>query len=401
MRDSGDRQTLRPFLRRTVARLGPIGFGGALMLGLAHAPAAAQQYISADRNVIVDYGALDQLGPGPATAPALGTVQGYPYGYLPSPAYGYQPSVPPSSAPQSMLFVPKPFVPGPIAPIKPSGTQAKPATSVASAPTPPPAPSPSPQPVPPLVPSTASAAPAAPEAPAETAAMPAPPPAPPAPPPAPPEAPSETAETMTPSPPAAEVTSNVETPPPPEAPAAEAPTEPAETESAEIMPEASEAETPSAPETPSEAEAPAASESTAATGEAESATGAEASTEAAPAEGEASQTAALPPAPPGDSVQIVFAGESAELPPDILPQLDALADKLLQDENLRLQLMAYASGTEDTASKARRISLSRALAVRAYLIGKGIRSTRMDVRALGNKVEGEPADRVDIVTQTP
>jgi outer membrane protein OmpA-like peptidoglycan-associated protein len=105
--------------------------------------------------------------------------------------------------------------------------------------------------------------------------------------------------------------------------------------------------------------------------------------------------------PPGDLTQIVFAGESAELPADILPQLDAVAEKLLQDENLRLQLMAYAAGTEDTASKARRISLSRALAVRAYLIGKGIRSTRMDVRALGNKVEGEPADRVDIVTQTP
>jgi outer membrane protein OmpA-like peptidoglycan-associated protein len=100
-------------------------------------------------------------------------------------------------------------------------------------------------------------------------------------------------------------------------------------------------------------------------------------------------------------MQIVFAGESAELPPDILPKLDAVAEKLLQDESLRLQLMAYASGTEDTASKARRISLSRALAVRAYLISKGIRSTRMDVRALGNKVEGEPADRVDIVTQTP
>jgi outer membrane protein OmpA-like peptidoglycan-associated protein len=85
----------------------------------------------------------------------------------------------------------------------------------------------------------------------------------------------------------------------------------------------------------------------------------------------------------------------------MLPQLDQIAEKMLGDEALRLQLMAYATGTEDTASKARRISLSRALAVRAYLISKGIRSSRMDVRALGNNVEGEPADRVDLVAQTP
>jgi outer membrane protein OmpA-like peptidoglycan-associated protein len=63
--------------------------------------------------------------------------------------------------------------------------------------------------------------------------------------------------------------------------------------------------------------------------------------------------------------------------------------------------MAYASGDDDEARRARRISLSRALAVRAYLINKGVRSTRMDVRALGNKVEGDPADRVDIVTMAP
>ena len=66
-------------------------------------------------------------------------------------------------------------------------------------------------------------------------------------------------------------------------------------------------------------------------------------------------------------------------------------------ENLRVQLMAYAEGTAETASQARRLSLSRALAVRSFLINQGVHSTRMDVRALGNKVEGGPADRVDAV----
>ena len=62
-----------------------------------------------------------------------------------------------------------------------------------------------------------------------------------------------------------------------------------------------------------------------------------------------------------------------------------------------MRLVAYAEGDDSEASKARRLSLSRALAVRGYLIKQGIRSTRMDVRALGNKVEGGPGDRVDVV----
>ena len=62
------------------------------------------------------------------------------------------------------------------------------------------------------------------------------------------------------------------------------------------------------------------------------------------------------------------------------------------DDNARLQLLAYAAGAENESSKARRLSLSRALAVRSYLIAEGVRSTRIDVRALGNKTEAEPAD---------
>lgn len=80
--------------------------------------------------------------------------------------------------------------------------------------------------------------------------------------------------------------------------------------------------------------------------------------------------------------------------------MDSLAHKMTSDESLRIELLAYASGTPDTASRARRMSLSRALAVRSYLIKQGVHSTRMDVRALGNNVQGEPADRVDILPKT-
>jgi outer membrane protein OmpA-like peptidoglycan-associated protein len=71
----------------------------------------------------------------------------------------------------------------------------------------------------------------------------------------------------------------------------------------------------------------------------------------------------------------------------------------MENTTVRIQLLAYAKASSDGASRARRLSLSRALAVRAYLIEKGVRSTRMDVRALGDKFGDGPADRVDIRPQ--
>ncbi|HZB90781.1 MAG TPA: OmpA family protein, partial [Stellaceae bacterium] len=74
--------------------------------------------------------------------------------------------------------------------------------------------------------------------------------------------------------------------------------------------------------------------------------------------------------------------------------------RLGSDDQVRLQLVAHASGGSDESNEARRISLQRALAVRSYLIDRGIASTRMDVRALGNRSEGGsggPLDRVDVV----
>jgi hypothetical protein len=61
-----------------------------------------------------------------------------------------------------------------------------------------------------------------------------------------------------------------------------------------------------------------------------------------------------------------------------------------------VRLIAYASGNADDGNQARRLSLSRALAVRAYLIQEGIASGRLEVRALGNRSEGGPGDRVDL-----
>tara|TARA_Y100001934_G_C12383175_1_gene793805 strand:+ start:2227 stop:3102 length:876 start_codon:yes stop_codon:yes gene_type:complete len=73
-----------------------------------------------------------------------------------------------------------------------------------------------------------------------------------------------------------------------------------------------------------------------------------------------------------------------------------LTEIVLSDKSLRLQLKAYATGNAESASQSRRLSLSRALSVRTEFIENGLRSTRIDVRALGHKDSGDKPDRVDI-----
>lgn len=111
----------------------------------------------------------------------------------------------------------------------------------------------------------------------------------------------------------------------------------------------------------------------------------------------AERTPAAQPLMEEQALRIAFDLDSANLPEAAKADLKALATRLVKEENLRVQLLAYASSTEQGASQARRLSLSRALAVRSYLIEQGVSSTRMDVRALGDKSEETPADRVDLV----
>lgn len=122
---------------------------------------------------------------------------------------------------------------------------------------------------------------------------------------------------------------------------------------------------------------------------------------AEPAEERESQIAALTPgdAPsePGEMMRVAFPPGDAKLPRTSEAALQTLAAKLQADESLRLQLKAYAGGDVESASQARRLSLSRALAVRSYFIDQGLRSTRIDVRALGNRTEDGPSERVDII----
>ncbi len=107
-----------------------------------------------------------------------------------------------------------------------------------------------------------------------------------------------------------------------------------------------------------------------------------------------------------EAYRLNFGANSADLDPSEKAVLDKIAAKVKAEEKTRLQLRAYADGTPDTASSARRLSLSRALAVRSYLSEKGVPASRLDVRALGvgSAAMGDavnrgaiPADRVDVI----
>ena len=119
-----------------------------------------------------------------------------------------------------------------------------------------------------------------------------------------------------------------------------------------------------------------------------------------PKPGAPAQVASLPPATgplsDGDSLRIVFDAETSKLAQTARDALLDIATKMQSQDNLRLQLLAYAGDADTSASAARRLSLSRALAVRSFLIENGVRSTRIDVRALGNKSTEEATERVDI-----
>jgi outer membrane protein OmpA-like peptidoglycan-associated protein len=101
----------------------------------------------------------------------------------------------------------------------------------------------------------------------------------------------------------------------------------------------------------------------------------------------------------GSSISAIkFNPGATELGASPQPVLDALVARLLGNETLRVQIIAHAAGGPDEAMESRRISLARAVAVRAYFIEKGVRSLRIDVRALGNRADDAPAtDQVDLL----
>lgn len=97
------------------------------------------------------------------------------------------------------------------------------------------------------------------------------------------------------------------------------------------------------------------------------------------------------------TISIGFTVDSSELPGSAVSPLDTLIGQMKNDSDIRVRLNGYASTADDSPSQARRISLFRALAVRTYMMQNGIRSTRIDIHALGDKSEQGDQNRVDVV----
>ena len=95
------------------------------------------------------------------------------------------------------------------------------------------------------------------------------------------------------------------------------------------------------------------------------------------------------------SAVIVFDKDKTDLNEKSKSQLGALAPQIVKN-NQQVRIVAYAAGTSEQASIARRISLSRALQIRAFLIDKGVNQLNINVQALGNKVTGGEPERADI-----
>lgn len=115
--------------------------------------------------------------------------------------------------------------------------------------------------------------------------------------------------------------------------------------------------------------------------------------------------AVVAPTAPGDAsarkdgLRLTFGPGVATLNPATEAAVRQLVHTAGAPDTTTYTVTAYAAEAPDDTSAPRRLSLSRALAVRSILITEGVASVRIYVKALGPPPAGDtPADRVDIVT---
>jgi outer membrane protein OmpA-like peptidoglycan-associated protein len=122
----------------------------------------------------------------------------------------------------------------------------------------------------------------------------------------------------------------------------------------------------------------------------------------------AAQPAAPPPPPPisdsaasaatttGAGLRVTFGAGETDLSPASAAAIKGIVQSAPAGDTTSFNVMAYAAGTPEDPSTARRLSLARALAVRSALMADGVTSSRIYVRALGATGGDEAPDRVDL-----
>jgi outer membrane protein OmpA-like peptidoglycan-associated protein len=95
-------------------------------------------------------------------------------------------------------------------------------------------------------------------------------------------------------------------------------------------------------------------------------------------------------------LRLTFAPGAADLSPESNTSIQQLTATVPPGDATTFNVLAYAPGKPDDPSTARRVSLSRAMAVRSALVSAGVPSARIFVRALGEQYGDGPPDRVDL-----
>jgi outer membrane protein OmpA-like peptidoglycan-associated protein len=98
----------------------------------------------------------------------------------------------------------------------------------------------------------------------------------------------------------------------------------------------------------------------------------------------------------GAGLRVTFGSGQADLSPASAEAIKNTVKSAPAGDSTSFNVVAYAAGTPEDPSTARRLSLSRALAVRSALMADGVSSSHIYVRALGAAGGDEAPDRVDV-----
>lgn len=116
----------------------------------------------------------------------------------------------------------------------------------------------------------------------------------------------------------------------------------------------------------------------------------------------AALTAAPPIVAPGDSASQISASifivdpGTAQLSPAAVAKLATVAKEMAQDTTARVEIRTFSPSKSRSESNARRLSLSRFLAVRDVLVQNGVGDDRIDGRPLVSPAGELNADRVEL-----
>lgn len=97
--------------------------------------------------------------------------------------------------------------------------------------------------------------------------------------------------------------------------------------------------------------------------------------------------------------EVYFAADgddTAHIEKSSIAALNELASRIGQSQT-RILLRAFGGARGDQSHEAHKLALRRGLAVRKYLMARGVPSMFIDVTAMGGATDGGPADRVDVL----